>query len=226
MAMREGFGQVNKTRIQRNYELLCTDIELSEIIDPFISDGYFDLDIEDDIKAEANPPTSKNINKVFLKKLIKCSDSAYDLFRTTLLQKGYSHIVEFLDNTVVQSANSQPKPKRKDRVKELSKELNDLTLDDRSVMKFNLVIGKDIDIFGKTMGFAQAEIDQIKMENTYSTATQMHKLFTKWRNRYGQSATLGLLVENLQDAELGGAEVHWDQYDLGLERVKELHKIK
>ncbi|KAK3103529.1 hypothetical protein FSP39_019891 [Pinctada imbricata] len=87
-------------------------------------------------------------------------------------------------------------------------------------MKFNLTIGKDMAILGHAMGFVTTEIDHIIMESHYSVATQMHKLFTKWRQRYSRGATLGLLTATLKRAESYGADVNWDKYDDALKDLK------
>ena len=105
---KEGLGEENEQRIQKNYELLISDIDIPEIIDKFIEDGYFKMGIEEDIKAEASPPTPKNKNKIFIQKLLKCSPSAYTLLSDQLAEKGFHHIVDALKATQI-TLQSKPK---------------------------------------------------------------------------------------------------------------------
>ena len=106
---KEGLGEENVQRIQKNYELLISDIDIPEIIPKFIEGGYFDTGIEEDIKAEASPPTPKNKNKVFIRKLLQCSPSAYTLLCDQLAATGFHHIVDALKATQI---TLQSKPKR------------------------------------------------------------------------------------------------------------------
>ena len=101
----------------------------------------------------------------------------------------------------------------KNRFEELDPKLRDLRLGDKETLKFNMVIGKDVELLAKAMELSQAEIDQIRMEAQFSAATQIHKIFTKWRYRYGNKATLGLLTRTLEEAQMYGAAVDWEKYD-------------
>lgn len=87
------------------------------------------------------------------------------------------------------------------------------------LLKFNKVVGSDIEIFGKALQLKQADIDSTRMENSNSVATQIHKIILKWRNRNGKMATLGTFTKSLMDAEAAGASVDWDVYDQGVKEV-------
>jgi hypothetical protein len=106
-----------------------------------------------------------------------------------------------------------------DRLAELSEEQKSHLFTELNLLRFNKVVGSDIELLGKTLGLAQADIDVIKMENTHSGATQIHKVILKWKHRNGRNATLGKFTQLLMDAEAAGATVDWDQYYEGVNRV-------
>ena len=87
------------------------------------------------------------------------------------------------------------------------------------MLKFNKIVGSDLEILGKALELRQADIDNARMENTHSAITQIHKIILKWKNRNGKNATLGTFTRCLMNAEEAGANVDWDVFDKGVEAV-------
>ena len=87
------------------------------------------------------------------------------------------------------------------------------------MLKFNKIVGSDLEILGKALELRQADIDTARMENTHSAITQIHKIIVKWKNRNGKNATLGTFTSCLMNAEEAGANVDWDVFDKGVEAV-------
>lgn len=87
------------------------------------------------------------------------------------------------------------------------------------MLKFNKVVGSDIEIFGKALKLKQADIDASRVENSNSFTTLIHKILLKWRNINAKNATLGLFTKGLQDAEAAGASVDWEIFSEGVKDV-------
>lgn len=87
------------------------------------------------------------------------------------------------------------------------------------MLKFNKVVGSDVEIFGKALKLRQADIDAIRVENSNSFTTLVHKIILKWRNVNAKGATLGLFTKGLQDAEAAGASVDWEIFSEGVKVV-------
>lgn len=92
-------------------------------------------------------------------------------------------------------------------------------LTEHNLLKFNKVVGSDIEIFGKALKLKQADIDASRVENSNSFTTLIHKIILKWRNSNARNATLGLFTKGLQDAEAAGASVDWDIFIEGVNDV-------
>ena len=113
-------------------------------------------------------------------------------------------------------------------VVERSKELGELSsyvLEDKDIIEFYQVIGTDMEVLGKAMGFRDATIAHIRMEAPYSVPTQVMKMFTKWRNKT-RHATLGMLCEVFEKAERGGTTVYWDVYEEAIIRIRGMSHIE
>lgn len=87
------------------------------------------------------------------------------------------------------------------------------------MLKFNKVVGSDIEIFGKALKLRQADIDATRVENSNSFTTLVHKIILKWKNVNAKRATLGLFTKGLQDAEVAGASVDWEIFSEGVKFV-------
>lgn len=83
-------------------------------------------------------------------------------------------------------------------------------LTEHDLLKFNKVVGSDIEIFGKALKLKQTDIDASRVENSNSFTTLIHKIILKWKNTNARNATLGLFTKGLQDAEAAGASIDWD----------------
>jgi hypothetical protein len=105
------------------------------------------------------------------------------------------------------------------RLADLLEKQKSLILTDTTLLKFNKVVGKDIEILGKVIGLAPAEIDIIRMENPLSGAAVIHKIIVKWKNKNKRNATLGKFKELLMGAEDAGASVDWDKFYEGVSRI-------
>lgn len=92
-------------------------------------------------------------------------------------------------------------------------------LTEHNLLKFNKVVGCDIEIFGKALKLKQTDIDASRVENANSFTTLIHKIILKWKNTNARNATLGLFTKGLQDAEAAGASVDWDIFIDGVKDV-------
>lgn len=92
-------------------------------------------------------------------------------------------------------------------------------LTEHNLLKFNKVVGSDIEIFGKALKLKQTDIDASRVENSNSFTTLIHKIILKWKNTNARNATLGLFTKGLQDAEAAGASVDWDIFIEGVKDV-------
>lgn len=90
---------------------------------------------------------------------------------------------------------------------------------EHNLLKFNKVVGCDIEIFGKALKLKQTDIDASRVENANSFTTLIHKIILKWKNTNATNATLGLFTKGLQDAEAAGASVDWDIFIDGVKDV-------
>jgi hypothetical protein len=82
-------------------------------------------------------------------------------------------------------------------------------LSERDLLKFNKVIGKDMELVGAHLGLSQVEIDRVKMENPSSMSAIVHNILLRWKQKLGPAATLEKLEEALRDT---GAYVDWDEF--------------
>lgn len=92
-------------------------------------------------------------------------------------------------------------------------------LTEHDLLKFNKVVGSDIEIFGKALKLKQTDIDASRVENSNSFTTLIHKIILKWKNTNARNATLGLFTKGLQDAEAAGASIDWDIFIEGVKDV-------
>ena len=87
------------------------------------------------------------------------------------------------------------------------------------MLKFNKIVGSDLEILGKALELSQNDIDMARMKNPLSAFTQIQNINSKWKNRNGKNATLGTFTRCLMNAEEAGANVDWDVFDKGVEAV-------
>jgi hypothetical protein len=92
-------------------------------------------------------------------------------------------------------------------------ETNDTALSSTDLLKFNKVIGKDMELVAATLELSQVEIDRIKMENPASMSAVVQSIFLTWKQKLGPAATLEKLEEALRDAERDtAAYVDWEVF--------------
>eukprot|EP00105_Crassostrea_gigas_P001611 XP_011413851.1 PREDICTED: death domain-containing protein CRADD [Crassostrea gigas] len=199
-------------RIKKNWIFLKSELEQEAIRDNFMVEDIWDLPDFQEIDAEKTP---QKRNEVFLKLLLRSGPRAYKIFIAALINHNSYHIVEKLERTEITENNQAVL----DHLTSLTDNQKTHVLTEANLLKFNKVVGSDIEIFGKALQLKQADIDSTRMENSHSVATQIHKIILKWRNRNGKMATLGTFTKSLMDAEAAGASVDWDVFDQGVKEV-------
>jgi hypothetical protein len=86
-------------------------------------------------------------------------------------------------------------------------------LSERDLLKFNKVIGKDMELVAASLRLSQVEIVRVKMENPTSMGAVVHNILLRWKQKLGPAATLEKLEKDLRDAERDtGAYVDWDEF--------------
>lgn len=199
-------------RIKKNWIFLKSELEQDAIRDNFMVEDIWDEHDFHEIDAEKTPQKK---NEVFLKLLLRSGPRAYKIFIAALKNHNSIHIVDKLESTEITGNNQAVL----DHLTSLTDNQKTHVLTEINLLKFNKVVGSDIEIFGKALQLKQADIDSTRMENSNSVATQIHKIILKWRNRNGKMATLGTFTKSLMDAEAAGASVDWDVYDQGVKEV-------
>lgn len=199
-------------RIKKNWTFLKKELDQEGIRDKFMEEDLWDLPDFEEIDAKETPQKK---NEAFLKLLLRSGPRAYNIFITALRNHNSDHILEMLERTEITGNNQAVL----DHLTSLTEDQKTYVLTEQNLLKFNRVVGSDIEIFGKALLLRQADIDTTRMENSNSATTQIHKIILKWRNRNGRMATLGRFTKSLMDAEAAGAFVDWDVFDQGVKEV-------
>lgn len=199
-------------RIKKNWRFLKEELEQDSIRDNFMVEDIWDLADFDEIDAMTTP---QKRNEVFLKLLLRSGPRAYKVFIAALKKHSSDHIIEKLESTEITENNQAVL----DHFTSLTDNQKSHILTEQNLLKFNTVVVRDIEIFGKALQLRQADIDTCRMESPNSVTTQIHKIILKWRNRNGKMATLGTFTKSLMDAEAAGASVDWDVFDQSVKEV-------
>ncbi|XP_022295871.2 death domain-containing protein CRADD-like [Crassostrea virginica] len=203
----------DEQRIKKNIRYLKENLEQDEIRDYFMEEDIWDLPDFEEIDSGATPLKR---NEIFIKLLLKSGPRAYKVFIEALTEKNSTHIIEKLESTEIKDDTQGTSV---DHLADLSESQKSHILTEHNLLKFNKIVGSDLEILGKALELRQADIDNARMENTHSAITQIHKIILKWKNRKGKNATLGTFTRCLMNAEEAGANVDWDVFDKGVEAV-------
>lgn len=60
-------------------------------------------------------------------------------------------------------------------------------------------IGLSFPLLGAVLGLRSTEIDQIKMDNQFSSRVQICKMLVSWKNRNPRHATISQLIEAVKE---------------------------
>jgi hypothetical protein len=87
-------------------------------------------------------------------------------------------------------------------------------LTDQDLLKFNKVIGKDMELVAACLGLSQVEIERLKMENPNSMSNAMQSILLTWKRRLGHAATLGELEKAFLEAHKDTrASMDWQLFE-------------
>ncbi|XP_056015101.1 probable serine/threonine-protein kinase pats1 [Ostrea edulis] len=85
-----------------------------------------------------------------------------------------------------------------------------VVLSESDLLKFNKMIGSDMELIATCLGLSEVEMDRLKMENPTSMSNVVQKILLTWKRKRGPTATLENLEKSLQDAERDTtASVDW-----------------
>nr|XP_011413852.2 uncharacterized protein LOC105318426 isoform X1 [Crassostrea gigas]XP_011413853.2 uncharacterized protein LOC105318426 isoform X1 [Crassostrea gigas] len=199
-------------RIEKNMSFLTQQLAQDAIRDNFIEQLIWDVPHFEEIDGENTP---QKRNEVFLKLLLRSGPKAYGIFIAALKNHNSDHIVKKLESTKITQNNQAVL----DHFASLTDDRKTHVLVNTDLLKFNKVVGSDIEIFGKALQLKQADIDGIRMVNSLSVPTQVHQIIQMWKSKNGKLATLGRFTKNLMDAEAAGARIYWDVFDQGVKEV-------
>lgn len=63
-------------------------------------------------------------------------------------------------------------------------------------------IGADFQLLGIGLGLTNAQIEQIRMNHSFSVQTQIYQMFIAWRNKEGREATVKKFLEAVSDSSI------------------------
>jgi hypothetical protein len=95
-----------------------------------------------------------------------------------------------------------------------------MVLSEHDLLKFNKVMGNEMELIAASLGLYEMEIDRLKRENPTSRSTVVRNILLAWKRIVGPDATLEKLEEALKDAERDtGASVDWIVFNEAKERI-------
>jgi hypothetical protein len=104
-------------------------------------------------------------------------------------------------------------------------ETNGTALSSNDLLKFNKVIGKDMELIATSLGLSQVEIYRVKMENHTSMSVVVQDIFLTWKQKLGPAATLEKFEKALEDAERDtSAQVDWEVFRHAKKRILKKRK--
>jgi hypothetical protein len=89
-------------KIAINLQLIVDDIDATDLLDYFIQEEVLSDD-DSDVVRNANPNTHMNRNLIFLHMIINSEPRTYDVFIQSLTRSKCTHVVDALQNTVLES---------------------------------------------------------------------------------------------------------------------------
>jgi hypothetical protein len=93
-------------------------------------------------------------------------------------------------------------------------------LSEPDLVKFNKIIGRDMELIAVYLELSQVEVERLKMEFPTSMSTVVHHILLTWRRKLGHAATLQNLEEALRNAEKDtGVNIEWDVFSQAKENI-------
>nr|XP_022301225.1 death domain-containing protein CRADD-like [Crassostrea virginica]XP_022301226.1 death domain-containing protein CRADD-like [Crassostrea virginica] len=203
----------DEQRIKKNIRYLKENLDQAQIRGYFMEEDIWDFPDFQEIDSGA---TDFKKNEIFIYLLLKSGPRAYKVFIKALKEHHSTHIIEKLESTEI---TDDTQGTSVDQLADLSESQKSHILTEHNLLKFNKIVGSDLEILGKALELRQPDIDNARTENPHSAITQIHKIILKWKNRNGKNATLGTFTHCLMNAEEAGANVDWDVFDKGVEAV-------
>lgn len=72
----------------------------------------------------------------------------------------------------------------------------------RELLLVSKQIGADFQLLGIGLGLTNAQIEQIRMNHSFSVQTQIYQMFIAWRNKEGREATVKKFLEAVSDSSI------------------------
>lgn len=71
---------------------------------------------------------------------------------------------------------------------------------DKELLSVSKLIGADFQLLGVGLGLTNAQIEQIRMNHSFSVQTQIFQMLIAWRNKEGREATVKKFLEAVNDS--------------------------
>ncbi|XP_025107108.1 death domain-containing protein CRADD-like isoform X2 [Pomacea canaliculata] len=179
-------------QIQRNFDVLCKDLEPDDIIDYLISNLVFNLDDREAIKAEKL--RRDRVGKC-VELILRAGEDAFKVFLDALEENGYKHLAEKIRETDIEvEVPADPFA----WIEQLPENTKNQCITDQIASKLSGAMGAGWEHVFLNLGLTQVNIEQIKMSNPYSATTQIANLFIKWKQREARNGTLIRVLEALK----------------------------
>ena len=212
-------SEENKSKITKNYSDIVNQLKHDTIVDALIGEFVITTDDLERINAKV---TQADKNRELINILLKGPANGYLIFiRELRNDSAYESLADQIENTAV-TRNVPLTLETWIGEHRLTPEKKNTVLKDLGLLYFSKAINpSDLRQIGPFLEISNADVQNLEYQHPRSPESICSELLMKWKNKNGNSATVGNLLKQLFEAwKMNQGSIHQHKVVEALDNIK------